>query len=84
MKGFDVLYGLFLIFGILVVLIVFFFFYLVKFFLFVVIGSVVIIIGINLMLVVMNYLVGGEGVKNYGDIKNLILGGVILFIIFIL
>lgn len=59
MKGIDVFYGLLFLLGILVIIIVFFFLYFVKFFLLVVMGSVVIIIGINLMLVVMNYLVGG-------------------------
>ena len=36
------------------------------------------------MPVAMNYLAGGEGAKNYGDTKNLILGGVTLLIILIL
>ena len=83
-KGLDVLYGSLLISGILVVLIAPFFSYLVKFFPPVVAGSVVTIIGINLMPVAMNYLAGGEGAKNYGDTKNLILGGVTLLIILIL
>ena len=83
-KGLDVLYGSLLISGILVVLIAPFFSYLVKFFPPVVRGSVVTIIGINLMPVAMNYLAGGEGAKNYGDTKNLILGGVTLLIILIL
>lgn len=83
-KGIDVLYGSLLISGILVVLIAPFFSYLVKFFPPVVTGSVVTIIGINLMPVAMNYLAGGEGAKNYGDTKNLILGGVTLLIILIL
>lgn len=83
-KGLDVLYGSLLISGILVVLIAPFFSYLVKFFPLVVTGSVVTIIGINLMPVAMNYLAGGEGAKNYGDTKNLILGGVTLLIILIL
>lgn len=83
-KGLDVLYGSLLISGILVVLITPFFSYLVKFFPPVVTGSVVTIIGINLMPVAMNYLAGGEGAKNYGDTKNLILGGVTLLIILIL
>ena len=83
-KGLDVLYGSHLISGILVVLIAPFFSYLVKFFPPVVTGSVVTIIGINLMPVAMNYLAGGEGAKNYGDTKNLILGGVTLLIILIL
>lgn len=83
-KGLDVLYGSLLISGILVVLIAPFFSYLVKFFPPVVTGSVVTIIGINLMPVAMNYLAGGEGAKNYGDTKNLILGGVTLLIIIIL
>ena len=76
-KGLDVLYGSLLISGILVVLIAPFFSYLVKFFPPVVTGSVVTIIA-------MNYLAGGEGAKNYGDTKNLILGGVTLLIILIL
>lgn len=83
-KGLDVLYGSLLISGILVFLIAPFFSYLVKFFPPVVTGSVVTIIGINLMPVAMNYLAGGEGAKNYGDTKNLILGGVTLLIILIL
>lgn len=83
-KGLDVLYGSLLISGILVVLIASFFSYLVKFFPPVVTGSVVTIIGINLMPVAMNYLAGGEGAKNYGDTKNLMLGGVTLLIILIL
>jgi len=83
-KGLDVLYGSLLISGILIVLIAPFFSYLVKFFPPVVTGSVVTIIGINLMPVAMNYLAGGEGAKNYGDTKNLILGGVTLLIILIL
>ena len=83
-KGLDVLHGSLLISGILVVLIAPFFSYLVKFFPPVVTGSVVTIIGINLMPVAMNYLAGGEGAKNYGDTKNLILGGVTLLIILIL
>lgn len=83
-KGLDVLYGSLLISGILVVLIAPFFSYLVKFFPPVVTGSVVTIIGINLMPVAMNYLAGGEGAKNYGDTKNLILGCVTLLIILIL
>ncbi|MBF2336038.1 xanthine permease PbuX [Staphylococcus epidermidis] len=83
-KGLDVLYGSLLISGILVVLIAPFFSYLVKFFPPVVTGSVVTIIGINLMPVAMNYLAGGEGAKNYGDTKNLMLGGITLLIILIL
>ncbi|EHR99929.1 MULTISPECIES: xanthine permease PbuX [Staphylococcus] len=83
-KGLNVLYGSLLISGILVVLIAPFFSYLVKFFPPVVTGSVVTIIGINLMPVAMNYLAGGEGAKNYGDTKNLMLGGITLLIILIL
>lgn len=83
-KGLDVLYGSLLISGVSVVLIAPFFSYLVKFFPPVVTGSVVTIIGINLMPVAMNYLAGGEGAKNYGDTKNLMLGGITLLIILIL
>lgn len=83
-KGLDVLYGSFFVSGILVVIIAPFFSYLVKFFPPVVTGSVVTIIGINLMPVAMNYLAGGEGAKDYGNPKNLILGGATLVIILIL
>ena len=72
-KGLDVLYGSLFVSGILVVIIAPFFSYLVKFFPPVVTGSVVTIIGINLMPVAMNYLAGGEGAKDYGNPKNLIL-----------
>ena len=82
-KGLDVLYGSLFVSGILVVIIAPFFSYLVKFFPPVVTGSVVTIIGINLMPVAMNYL-GGEGAKDYGNPKNLILGGATLVIILIL
>ena len=68
-KGLDVLYGSLFVSGILVVIIAPFFPYLVKFFPPVVTGSVVTIIGINLMPVAMNYLVGGEGAKDYGNPK---------------
>lgn len=83
-KGLDVLYGSLFVSGILVVIIAPFFSYLVKFFPPVVTGSVVTIIGINLMPVAMNYLAGGEGAKDYGNPKNLILGGATLVIILIL
>lgn len=83
-KGLDVLYGSLFLSGILVILIAPFFSYLVKFFPPVVTGSVVTIIGINLMPVAMNYLAGGEGAKNYGDPKNLILGAVTLVVILII
>ncbi|MDU2138136.1 MAG: nucleobase:cation symporter-2 family protein, partial [Staphylococcus warneri] len=80
----GVLYGSLFLSGILVIIIAPFFSHLVKFFPPVVTGSVVTIIGINLMPVAMNYLAGGEGAKNYGDPKNLVLGGVTLIVILIL
>ena len=83
-KGLDELYGSLFASGILVVIIAPFFSHLVKFFPPVVTGSVVTIIGVNLMPVAMNYLAGGQGAKNYGDTKNLLLGGVTLLIILIL
>ncbi len=83
-KGLDVLYGSLFASGILVVIIAPFFSHLVKFFPPVVTGSVVTIIGVNLMPVAMNYLAGGQGAKNYGDTKNLLLGGITLLIILIL
>lgn len=83
-KGLDVLYGSLFISGILVVLIAPVFSYVVKFFPPVVTGSVVTIIGINLMPVAMNYVAGGQGSKDYGDMKNIILGFATLLIILIL
>ena len=58
--------------------------HLVKFFPPVVTGSVVTIIGINLMPVAMNYLAGGQGAKDYGDVKNILLGLMTLIIILVL
>lgn len=83
-KGLDVLYGSLFISGILVVLIAPVFSYVVKFFPPVVTGSVVTIIGINLMPVAMNYVAGGQGSKDYGDMKNIILGFATLLITLIL
>ncbi|APR61986.1 purine permease [Staphylococcus condimenti] len=83
-KGLDVLYGSLFISGILVVLIAPVFSFVVKFFPPVVTGSVVTIIGINLMPVAMNYVAGGQGSKDYGDMKNIILGFATLLIILIL
>lgn len=83
-KGLGVLYGSLFASGILVVLIAPFFAQLIKVFPPVVTGSVVTIIGINLMPVAMNYVAGGEGAKDYGDIKNLALGGITLLFILIL
>lgn len=83
-KGLDVLYGSLFVSGILVVLIAPVFSYVVKFFPPVVTGSVVTIIGINLMPVAMNYVAGGQGAKDYGDMKNIILGFSTLLIILLL
>lgn len=80
-KGIGDLYGSLFLSGILVVIIAPFFSYLVKFFPPVVTGSVVTIIGINLMPVAMNYLAGGEGAKDYGNPKNIILGVITLIVI---
>ncbi|RIN33113.1 purine permease [Staphylococcus succinus] len=82
-KGISALYGSLFLSGILVVIIAPFFSHLVKFFPPVVTGSVVTIIGINLMPVAMNYLAGGEGAKDYGDAKNIILGATTLIVILI-
>ena len=82
-KGIGDLYGSLFLSGILVVIIAPFFSYLVKFFPPVVTGSVVTIIGINLMPVAMNYLAGGEGAKNFGDAKNILLGVITLIVILI-
>ncbi|CAC8663146.1 Xanthine permease [Staphylococcus aureus] len=83
-KGIDVLYGSLFLSGILVIIIAPFFSHLVKFFPPVVTGSVVTIIGINLMPVAMNYLAGGQGAKDYGDVKNILLGLMTLIIILVL
>ncbi|GEP85168.1 putative xanthine permease [Staphylococcus piscifermentans] len=83
-KGLGVLYGSLFLSGILVVLIAPIFSYVVKFFPPVVTGSVVTIIGINLMPVAMNYVAGGQGAKDYGDMKNIILGFSTLLIILVL
>lgn len=83
-KGIDVLYGSLFLSGILVIIIAPFFSHLVKFFPPVVTGSVVTIIGINLMPVAMNYLAGGQGAKDYGDVKNILLGLMTLIIILLL
>ncbi|MCY1570209.1 xanthine permease PbuX [Staphylococcus pettenkoferi] len=83
-KGISDLYGSLFLSGILVVLIAPFFSYLVKLFPPVVTGSVVTIIGINLMPVAMNYLAGGEGAKDYGDGKNILLGLITLVIILVI
>ncbi|MDN8820391.1 solute carrier family 23 protein, partial [Staphylococcus aureus] len=37
----------------------------------------------NLMPVAMNYLAGGEGAKNFGDAKNILLGVITLIVILI-
>ena len=81
-KGIDVLYGSLFLSGILVIIIAPFFSHLVKFFPPVV--TVVTIIGINLMPVAMNYLAGGQGAKDYGDVKNILLGLMTLIIILVL
>lgn len=83
-KGIDVLYGSLFLSGILVIIIAPFFSHLVKFFPPVVTGSVVTIIGINLMPVAMHYLAGGQGAKDYGDVKNILLGLMTLIIILVL
>lgn len=83
-KGIDVLYGSLFLSGLLVIVIAPFFASLVKLFPPVVTGSVVTIIGITLMPVAMNYLAGGQGAKDYGDPKHLLLGGVTLLIILLL
>lgn len=47
-------------------------------------GVVVSLIGLTLIPVSINYLAGGEGSANYGDIDNLIIGGVTFVIILLL
>lgn len=82
-KGVDVLYGSLFVSGLLVILIAPFFAYLVRFFPPVVTGSVVTIIGITLMPVAMNYIAGGQGVKDYGSPKHILLGFATLIIILV-
>ncbi|ARJ50957.1 xanthine permease PbuX [Staphylococcus lutrae] len=83
-KGIDVLYGSLFLSGLLVILIAPFFATLVKLFPPVVTGSVVTIIGLTLMPVAMNYLAGGQGAKDYGNPKHILLGFATLVIILIL
>ncbi|PTG71191.1 xanthine permease PbuX [Staphylococcus chromogenes] len=82
-KGVDVLYGSLFVSGLLVILIAPFFAYLVRFFPPVVTGSVVTIIGITLMPVAMNYIAGGQGAKDYGAPKHILLGFATLIIILV-
>ncbi|RIL92945.1 purine permease, partial [Staphylococcus equorum] len=82
-KGVDVLYGSLFVSGLLVILIAPFFAYLVRFFPPVVTGSVVTIIGITLMPVAMNYIAGGQGAKDYGSPKHILLGFATLIIILV-
>lgn len=83
-KGVDVLYGSLFASGLLVIVIAPFFAYLVRFFPPVVTGSVVTIIGITLMPVAMNYIAGGQGAKDYGSVKHILLGVVTLVIILVI
>lgn len=82
-KGVDVLYGSLFVSGLLVILIAPFFAYLVRFFPPVVTGSVVTIIGITLMPVAMNYIAEGQGAKDYGSPKHILLGFATLIIILV-
>ncbi|WP_414042066.1 nucleobase:cation symporter-2 family protein [Macrococcus sp. EM39E] len=82
--GLDTLYGSLFASGIIIVLISPFFSHLIKIFPPVVTGSVVTIIGITLMPVAMNNLAGGQGAKDYGNSRNIILGIVTLVIILII
>lgn len=83
-KGIDVLYGSLFLSGLLVITIAPFFASLVKLFPPVVTGSVVTIIGITLMPVAMNYMAGGQGAKDYGDPKHILLGFATLVMILVL
>lgn len=82
--GLDTLYGSLFASGIIILLISPFFSHLIKIFPPVVTGSVVTIIGITLMPVAMNNLAGGQGSKDYGDPRNILLGLMTLIIILVI
>lgn len=83
-QGLETLYGSLFASGIVIVCISPFFSYLIKIFPPVVTGSVVTIIGITLMPVAMNNLAGGQGSKDYGNPRNILLGLFTLVIILII
>ncbi|WP_305000261.1 nucleobase:cation symporter-2 family protein [Atopobacter sp. AH10] len=70
-KGIGVMYGAVFVSGLVVMLLAPIFAKLNRFFPPVVMGSVVTLIGVTLMPVAMNHIAGGQGVKDFGSLKNL-------------
>ena len=77
------MYGAIFVSGLVVVLIAPFFAKVAKLFPPVVTGSVVTIIGITLVPVAMNYIAGGQGSKDFGNPKNIVLACITLAIILV-
>ena len=82
--GLPTMYGAIFVSGLVVVLIAPFFAKVAKLFPPVVTGSVVTIIGIILVPVAMNYIAGGQGSKDFGNPKNIILACITLAIILVI
>ena len=78
------MYGAIFVSGLVVVVIAPFFAKVAKLFPPVVTGSVVTIIGITLVPVAMNYIAGGQGSKDFGNPKNIVLACITLAIILVI
>ena len=83
-SGLPTMYGAIFVSGLVVVGIAPFFAKVAKLFPPVVTGSVVTIIGITLVPVAMNYIAGGQGSKDFGNPKNIILACITLAIILVI
>lgn len=79
--GLPTVFGAIIASGLLMFIVCFFMQHILKFFPPVVIGSFVTLIGITLAPTAFSDLAGGDGVSGFGDIKNLILGLVVLICI---
>ena len=82
--GLPVMYGAIFVSGLVVVFIAPFFAKVAKLFPPIVTDSVVTIIGITLVPVAMNYIAGGQGSKDLGNPKNIILACITLAIILVI
>lgn len=82
--GLPVMYDAIFVSGLVVVFIAPFFAKVAKLFPRVVTGSVVTIIGITLVPVAMNYIAEGQGAKDFGNSKNIILACITLAIILVI
>ena len=83
-SGLPTMYGAIFVSGLVVVGIAPFFAKVAKLFPPVVTGSVVTIIGITLVPVAMNYIAGGQGSKDFGNPKNIVLACITLAIILVI